>query len=181
MVGGDDVARAVLRGERKLVVGPGPTVEDIIRQMPSSLPPLYGKVVKGLNLKPNKVKSVKDTIKFGGYNGVDGDIVELFAEDDFRLTKMATVDLVQFDRNPSYDEILAWAKKNGEKKPILPKHIFALGIQHPDEQRNAPIVALGSVRHGLVLCLDGYSTWRVLRRSSVQSSWLRHCLFGFLS
>ena len=91
------------------------------------------------------------------------------------------VDRVRFDRDQYYDEILAWAKENGNKKPILPKHLFGIGIQHPEEQRNAPIVAFGSVQRGYALCLLGSSDWRSLRRSAVQSDWGRVCLFGFLS
>ena len=181
IVGGTSIARAVLRGERKLIAGPGPTVEDIISQIPSSLPPLVGTLINTLRLKPNKLKSVAEAIKLGEYNGHDGEIVTLFADDEVRLTKAVRVDLIQYDHNPSYDEILIWAKANGERKPIFPKHIYATGIQHREEQRRAPIVGLGSVQRGNVLYLNGNSDWRNLNHNSVQSNWNRNCLFGFLS
>lgn len=175
VVGGTDTARAVLRGERKL------TVEEIVRQQPAPKPPLVGNFVKTLQLNPYKVKSVKDAIKLGKYNSHDGDIVQLFASDDVGLTEAVSVDLVRFDRDLFYDEMLAWAKENGDKKPIMPKHLYAIGIQHPEEQRKAPIVALGSVQHGSVLYLSGYSVWRNLNRNAIESGWNRDCLFGFLS
>ncbi len=175
IIGGTDVARAVLRGERKLMV------EQVVRQQPAAKPPLVGTLVKTLHLKSNKVKSIKDGIKLGKYDGHDGDIADLFKEDEVALTELVSVDLWQFDRDPYYDEMIAWAKENGNKQPVLTKHILAIGIQHPEEQRNAPIVALGSVQHGYVLCLDGGSDWRYLRRDAVRSGWDRDCLFGFLS
>ena len=51
-VGGDEVARAVLRGERKL------TIEQIVRQQPTAKPPLVGILVKTLHLNPYKVESI---------------------------------------------------------------------------------------------------------------------------
>lgn len=174
VIGGTDVARAVLRGERKL------TVEPVAQQRPASKPPLVGTVVKELRLDPYQAKSIAEAIKLGKYDYHDSDIVQLFKSEEVGLFKPVYVNLVQFDRDPFYDEMVAWAKMNG-KKPILPKHLFAVGIQHPEEQRQAPIVALGSVRHGNVLYLYGPSDWRNLDRDTVQSRWIRNCLFGFLS
>ncbi|GEM_PF-3191771 len=175
VVGGTEVARAVFRGEKKI------TVQDIVRQQPPPKPPLVGTVVKTITLKPYNVKSVAEAIKLGKYDGVDGDIAALFADDEVGLTKPQKVVFVEFDRNWTDAEVLAWAKENGDKKPLLPKHIYGIGIQYPEEQRKAPIVGLGSVRDGRVLCLIGRSDWRILDRYSVSFDWLRLFLVGFLS
>ncbi len=175
IVGGEEIARAVLRGDKKI------TVEDVVRQQPPTKPPLIGTVVTTLTLKPYSAKSVAEAIKLGKYNGVDDDIVTLFADDEVGLATAVNVTLVQFDRYSFANEVLDWAKANGDKKPILPKHIHAIGIQHCEEQRKLPIVGLGSVRGGRVLCLFGNSVWRGLLRVSVSVDWDRLCLFGFLS
>lgn len=176
IVGGVDAARETLRGERKL------TNEKVMRPShPAALPPLVGTVVKTLRLKPNKVSSVAEAIQLGNYDGHDGAIVQLFADDEAGLAEAVNVDLVQFDRDPLYDEMLAWAEANNNRAPILPKHIYAIGKQYPKDQRVAPIVGLGSVRGGHVLYLYGYSRWRRLCRSMVEGGWGRDCLFGFLS
>ena len=78
-------------------------------------------------------------------------------------------------------KILALLAVKKEKKPILPKHIYSIGIQHPEEQSSAPIVGLGSVQHGDVLYLFGVSDWRFLRLNTVQSNWSRRALVCFLS
>lgn len=154
--------------------------EEIVRQQPTPKPPLVGTVVKTLHLKPNKMQSIKNAIKLGKYDGVTGDIVELFASDEVSLTEAADIQLVQFDRDPFYDEMLAWGTANN-KKPMLGKHLHAIAVQYPEEHCLAPIVALGSVQHGSVLSLRGNSFWRYLNRYTGQSRWYRSCLFGFLS
>ncbi|OGH88357.1 MAG: hypothetical protein A3J93_04875 [Candidatus Magasanikbacteria bacterium RIFOXYC2_FULL_42_28] len=174
MLGGADVARAIFRGERKLVV------EDVTRPALTPPSPLIGTVVRTLVLQPYKVSSVAEAIKIGKYDGTDDNIVRQFANDEVGLAKPASVILVQFDRDPFREEMLAWGKENA-KPPILPKHLLAIGVQHPDEQRNAPIVELGSARDGSVLYLYGDSDWRGLYLDTVKGRWRRRFLFGFLS
>lgn len=174
IMGGVGVARSVLRGERKLVV------EDAQPSAPATPAPIVGTMVKTLHLMPYAAASVADAIALGRYNGVTEDIVRLFVDDEVGLTAEVGVDLFQFDRSSSNEDLSAWAKANA-RQPILPKHVLAIGAQHPDEQRNAPIVALGSVRGGCVLYLYGGSGWRRLYRDTVKSGWHRDYLFGFLS
>lgn len=177
IIGGIDIARAVLRGERKLIV----EAVAVQKSEPPSKPALVGTLVKTLVLKPYKAKSVADAIKLGKYDGVDHGIAELFAEDGVGLGEETRIDLYQFNRDPEYsEEVLEWAKDNGNKKPILPPHIYGIGIQHPEDQRRNPIVELGSVRSGEVLCLYGGSGWRSLDRGSFRLGWGRFYLFGFL-
>lgn len=175
VIGGTDVARSVLRGERKL------TVEEIVRQQPTAPLPFFGTFVKKVVVPPYKAESIAKAIEFGRYDGVDGDIVTIFADDEVGLTEEVGVDLFQFNRNWTYDEVAAWAKANGEKKPILPKHIHGIGIGLPGEQRLSSIMETGSVRDGLLLYLLGGSGWRCLGRGAVARRWRRGYLVGFLS
>lgn len=174
VIGGVDVARAVLRGECKLTVG------QVVVPQPPTQTDLVGNVVKTLVIKPFKTKSISDTVKQGKYDGVDGDIVSLFADDGHSLDKEVRIELVQFSRDlKSSQEVLDWGKANG-KKPMLPVHTYGIGIQHPAVQRDNLVVALGSVRAGRVLCLYGSSDWRRLYRDSFAGAWGRYCLFGFV-
>lgn len=180
IIGGDKVARAVLSGECGIIVEPK---EPPLPRRPVPEPPIVGTLVKTLDLKSNNVRSHKHAIKLGKYDTCDKRIITLFVDDEADLAESMSVDLYQFDRSPSYDEILAWAKGNGDKKPIMPKHIHAIGIQYPEEQRQAPIVALGSVRHGNVFHLYGYPDYRHLDYRSVRHgiNCRNDSLFGFIS
>jgi len=169
-IGGTEVTRKVLRGKKKIIV------QDIARQQP----PLVGTIVKTLTLKPFRAESVADAIRQGRYNYVHFKIVRLFTSNEVNITTEVKVDLVGFDRDWSNEDVSVWAKANGGKKPILPKHIYAIGIQHPEEQRHARIVGHGSVRAGNILCLRGDSGWRILDRYPVSYDWGRDCLVGFL-
>lgn len=162
--------------------------ELVARQQPA-ITPLVGTLVKKLVIKPYRAKSIAHAIKLGKYNNANSSsaklviksITRIFADDDVCLTEKVIVDLFQYDRNWSYYEVMAWAKENGNKKPILPKHIFGISIQHPKEQRKTPIVAIGSVWRSHMLYLCGNSNWRCLNRCSVASGWNRYGLVGFLS
>ncbi len=155
-------------------------VEQIVHKQPVPKSPLVGIVVKTLHLELYMAESIRRAIELGNYDGYGNDIIRTFALDEVGLTEVASVDLVQFDRDPNYQEILAWAEENGEKKPIRPKEIFGIGIKHPDEQRKYPIVGVGSVRRGGVLYLRGDSGSRYLNADSVEGRWNRICRFGFL-
>jgi hypothetical protein len=175
IIGGVDVARAVLRDERKL------TVEEIVRQQPPANPPLVGTLIKKLVVKPYKAESLAKAIELGVYGGHDDDIITIFAGDEVGLTEEVSVDLFRFSREWTFDEVVDWAKNNGDRKPLLPKHIHGIGIQFPGEQREAPILEIGSVRRHRVLCLIGDSDWRYLRCCTVGGYWAPDFLVGFLS
>lgn len=174
VVGGVDVARAVLRGERKL------TIEEIVRQAPPPKSPLVGSVVKVIHLTPYQAKSFADAVKRGNYDNDTADLVRQFGKDEVGLDAAVDIHLVQFDRDPWNDEMIAWGAES-HKKPMQNKHLLGIGIQQPEEQRKALIVELGSARGGRVLYLYGDSDWRSLRRGSLEVGWDRDYLFGFVS
>jgi hypothetical protein len=142
--------------------------------------PLVGTIVKTVIVAPYQVKSIAEAVKLGKYDDHARNIPELFAEDEIGLTESSKVNFVCFNRNVETDEVLAWGEEN-KAKPILPKHAYGIGIQHPNEQCNAPIVALGSFRYGRVLVLYGDGGWRSLNCNTVRFRWPRGFLFGFVS
>ncbi len=173
MVGGDEVARAVLRGERKLVVQPG-------------YPSLVGTLVKTLHLKPYKVKSYEEFLELSKCKACrDPDYGNLFIapEDELCLTEAVSVDLFQFDTSPGNNWVLKWAKDNG-KKPIKPRHIYAIAIQHREELllHDKTIVELRSNRRNC--CLTSNSGQLSLSRIQLNESPVWNgdkTLFGFVS
>ncbi len=140
---------------------------------------IAGTVVKILHLKPNNVKSVEDAIQLGKYFDYNKDIPKLFADCEVGLDEAVDIHLVEFNRGPSYySELFAWATAN-EKKPMQAKHIFAIGIQHPNKDSSL-IVEVGSTGHGDALCIYG-NGFQNLSRYVVGGNWDRSHLFGFIS
>lgn len=110
-----------------------------------------------------------------------GDLIRQFAKERVGLDKPVKIDLVGFDREWWDDEARAWGKANGRPKTIETCHTMGIAIGLPGEQRENPIVALGSQQQGDVLCLYGCSGWRNLDRHTVEGFWHRHSLVGFVS
>ncbi len=179
MIGGVEIAREVLRGKRKLRV-----TKTVVHKPGQE--PLVGTVIKTLCLKPSKARSVKELIKLGEYTGHRHDeILEKFKSEEVGFAEAVKVGLVRFNRSSYRSEILTWAKKNGNKQLILPKHLFEIGIQHPKEQIKNKLVALGPVDRFLspILYLEGYSptNMRDLNYVDLNERFNQYWLFGFLS
>lgn len=145
--------------------------------------PLVGTVVKVLHLNPYKAKDFAAAVRLGKFDNARdlADLIRQFSDDEMGLKEAVDIHLVQFDRKSWHEERLAWGKENA-KKPMVNKHLLGIGIQHPEERCQAPIVEDGSVQDGHVLCLlDGDSIWRRLGSGTVAHVWDRDCLFGFVS
>lgn len=152
--------------------------EEIVRQQSAQPPPLVGTVVKTLHLSPYEATSFAEAIKAGKYGESTAETLPHCAADEAGLAYAADVDLVQFDRDSRYDEMLTWGRVN-RKQPIRPRHLLGIGSQHPDEQRKVPIVAIGSARFDYVLSLSGGFGWRRLDLHFTGHSFPQGCLFGF--
>ena len=176
-VGGVEVARAVLRGERKL------SVEAASQPQPPVRPPLTGRVVKTLTVPAYGAEDFAEAVQLGKFDNERdlGDTTRQFGKEQVGLDKPVQIDLVEFDRDWWKDEAVAWGVANGHKKPIDPAHLLGISTGLPNEQRERPIVELGSVRDGRVLCLGGNSGWRRLGRDTVEGDWRRDYLVGFVS
>ncbi|MBI2552309.1 hypothetical protein HYW17_03375 [Candidatus Uhrbacteria bacterium] len=173
VVGGVDVARAVLRGERTL------TINQIARpEQPK--PPLAGKVVKTIIVPAYTAEDFAEAVRLGKFDNDTGNIVRQFAKEWVGLDKSVRIDLVEFNRDWWRNEAIAWGVANG-KEPIAVAHLMGIAAGLPNEQRERFIVELGSVRDGLVLYLRGSSGWRGLGRGAVRGAWARDSLVGFVS
>lgn len=140
--------------------------------------PLVGTVVKTIHVNPYEAKDMNEAFKLGKFDDGNGDPDRLFEDEVMGLAEAVDIQLVQFDR-PNYDDILAWAKENG-KKPILPRHLFGIGIQFVNQRFNAIIIELGSIRRGLALSFnDAIWDWRYIQYSSVLEMHQAR-LFGFI-
>lgn len=179
---GDVNVRRLLAGELRLMIEE--TVEEIVPQQPVAKPPLIGTVVKTLHLNPYKAKWAENAIVRGRYSNQTSALISIarrFASDEVGLIEPVSVELVQFNRDPNYDEVLVWAKENLQN-PILPKHLYAIGFQHAKEQHKATIVAFGSVRDQEVLTLSSFAGRRYLHSTLVATRWPKEeCPFGFFS
>jgi len=182
IIGGDEVARAVLSGECGIIVEPKEPPLPV--QKPPKLP-LVGTVVKTLYLKPDRVKSFKKGIKRGKYNTqsvTTGYSPRKFTHDEVDLIEPVSVDLIQFNQRASYDEMLVWAKENGGKVWMQFKHLFAIGIQHTEEQRGVSIMAIGSEDPNAYGAYEFSSGQRHLYKTAKSGTdWSEISLFGLLN
>lgn len=176
-VGGVDMARAVLRGECNLIVEAAPKPQTPART------PLVGCVVQTIIVPAYAASDFAEAVRLGSFDSVDslGYTTSQFGKERVGLAKPVKIALVEFNGNWWKDEAIAWGKENGNKRPIAVAHLMGIAIGLPNEQREHPIVELGSVRDGLVLCLVGDSDWRYLRRDTGEGNWGRNYLVGFVS
>ena len=90
---------------------------------------------------------------------------------------------LEFDHDPGSEEVLAEAQRQGLERPLYEDALF-FGEQHPEEQRNAPIVFLHKpwqCPHGLlrVLVLDCDDGNRLIL-NYFDGSWRQRCRFAFV-
>jgi hypothetical protein len=140
-------------------------------------------VVKTITVPAYSAADFAEAVRLGKFDNERdlGDLIRQFAKELVGLAKPTKVDLVGFDRDWWNDEAIAWGVENGNKSPIQTAHTMGIAIKLPNEQREAPIVALGSVQQGNVLYLNGNSDWRNLNRNTVKDNWNRNYLVGFVS
>lgn len=90
--------------------------------------------------------------------------------------------LVEFDHEPTKDEVLAEFKEHGLERPEV-EDILAFGAAHPDVQRKFPVVALiprpwrRQDGYEYVPDLGKYVEGRYLSISCIDSGWLRRSRF----
>lgn len=88
---------------------------------------------------------------------------------------------LEFDHEPDSEEVLAEAARQSLERPRYEDALF-FGEQHPEEQRECPIVFLHEPTHCnlrvlVLLCLD----WgRVLDLNYFDGVWRRQCRFAFV-
>lgn len=128
----------------------------------------------------NRERSRSEMVKAGRYDYVNSNITE---ENSPVVEGEAEVEavLVHLDRVASDEEVLAEMERLG-LRPATMDELNAFGEQHPDRQREYPIIALGSVWAGrdgrrLVGCLWEGGLGRGLRLVWLGDGWRAYCRF----
>ncbi|MBI4993860.1 hypothetical protein HZC33_02815 [Candidatus Wolfebacteria bacterium] len=95
-------------------------------------------------LSVNYNRSIEDSIKVGKYDSVNSDIASEHFQSNETGEKKVAIELFHFNKEMDTNEALVELDKQGYR-PITLKELLALGEEHPNLQREFPIVALGSV------------------------------------
>ena len=176
LIGGIEIARGAFRGEYRI------TVVRVDQPKPAPKPTLVGRVAKTIIIPAYSAAGFAEAVRLGNFDNARdlGDIIRLWGNEPVGLDKPVKIDLVEFNREWWNDEALAWGTENN-KRPMETSHTIGIAAGLPEEQRARPIVQVGSVSHGRVLCLSGNSGYRYLSRGTVGSGWNRLYLVGFVS
>jgi len=97
-----------------------------------------------LSVTVNRDRTIAEGIKAGEYNWSNDSINDKNFKRTGKGTEVTEIILVHFDKSMSTDKAL----KELEKRNLRPadlQELLAIGEQHPDKQRQFPIIALGSV------------------------------------
>lgn len=140
---------------------------------------LAGTTTRVLVVEPYRVLNFAHVCKLGKFTGCDPAVKGWFDSGEIYLPEETDIRLVQFDRGVSGDAIVTWGKKN-KKMPIQPAHLLGIGIQYPREQLKTPIVALGALKEGCMLCLGGHEEWRPVCQLTPGELLEGRYLFGFI-
>ena len=126
-------------------------------------------------------RTLGQMIEAGHYNYADKSITPK----NFPLTGEGQVELdlclVHFNRDITSEAAMKELEKMGMRPATLPE-LLALGEKYPEEQRQYPMIALGSVwrsPHGdrSVPCLGGWRGGRLLSLRWFGGGWIADCRF----
>jgi hypothetical protein len=95
--------------------------------------------------------------------------------------QQVVIELLEFDYDPSTEQVLKEARKRGLERPVYEDALF-FGEQFPEEQRKYPVVFLHEDPYGRlgVIVLYGNSSKRHLNLNNFRRSWGRRCRFAFV-
>ncbi len=123
-----------------------------------------------------------ELVRLGNYDWSD----EWITDERFPMKKHKpvdrTVELIEFDHDPTSEEVLEELTRRGLERPTY-EDAFYFGIQHPEEQRGHPVVFLHERvldPYGLrfVLVLREYAGERLLFLRWFDVRWFRSCAFA---
>lgn len=126
--------------------------------------------------------SVSELVKRGQYDYWN----DWITDERFPLHEHVSVDymikLVEFDHDPSSDEVLREFTRRGLERPTYENALY-FGVQHSGEQRKQPIVflhepVLGPDDRHRILVLDGKAGKRYLQLNNFDGTWNRRCVFA---
>jgi len=135
-----------------------------------------------LSVTVNRDRTIAEGIKAGEYNWSNDSINDKNFKRTGKGTEVTEIILVHFDKSMSTDKAL----KELEKRNLRPadlQELLAIGEQHPDKQRQFPIIALGSVWQNpvgnrLVPFLGRNDSRRGLNLDWVGGDWRDVCRFA---
>jgi hypothetical protein len=109
---------------------------------------------------------------------------ENFPADRAAPARVRRVVLLEFARPVAFEEVVAEAVRRGLARPTYEDALY-FGIEHPDAQREAPIVFLHEPWVGYfgrrdVLCLWDNAGRRELGLDGFDDTWRRGCRFAFV-
>lgn len=131
----------------------------------------------------NYDQTVEEMVESGKYSFANSNITSQNFHIQQSGTHQVEVILVHFDQEMTSDQVKTKLDEMGLRPAELPE-LLALGTNHPDLQRQFPIIALGSVwqsPYGHLYCpyLYGYSDRRELRLFWLEYRW--HAFSRFLA
>ncbi len=112
----------------------------------------------------NYDRSIVDSIKAGAYDWSNGKITDVNFPSSEKGTQEVEFGLFHFNRDISSEDAKAGMKAEGFR-PATMKELLAYGEKHPEEPREFPIVALGSVAALGRYQFFGYLRWGSSERS----------------
>lgn len=129
-------------------------------------------------------KTTEDAIKAGKYDWSNNSINSLNFPMRSQSAGKRMVELIEFDHNPTSEEVFVEAEKRGLERPVY-EDAFNFGEQFPDKQRERPIVFLhepwqNPYGDGRVIVLSGLSSERSLNLDYFDGRWDRGCVFAFV-
>lgn len=153
-----------------------------------SVPGCTSRLIKTLTVTlVGKATDAKELIAQGAYDGCVDPLITVLRFPVIQPHDPVTVqlELFQFDHNMWWDDVIKERTRHNLDEPTF-EHGLYLGIQHPDEQRQHPIVIThqpvpnplmrpsgGSV----VLVLEGSADCRMLALGSINHGWITDNFF----
>ena len=133
--------------------------------------------------------TASELVKQGNYDSSDDSITDKRFPIGENAPRTRTLELVEFDYDPSTEEVLAEFERRGLEPPDYVDALY-FGIQYPEEQRKRLITVflhepvrvpggnlMGTGGYGF-LEISGNRTWRTLRLVLYPRRWSRTCVFA---
>jgi hypothetical protein len=142
------------------------------------------KPINTFTINVNYDLPLEEMVKAGKYDWVNREITTDKFPSKRKGTAVIDVDLIFFNRDMEWDEVLLALDKMGYRPAELPE-LLAFGAKYPDIQKNFPIVAFGSVGHNseghnIVVGLFSDYGGRGLRLYWLDSRWRANYRFAVL-
>lgn len=167
----------------------GCTDEEIHSLVTAKVRPAMEKIVDAVaelirTAKIGDGRSTEELVRAGNYNYANPDINSRNFPVRPTNCGMREIVLLEFDHDPTSEEVLAEAKKQDLERPVYEDALY-FGVEHPEVQRERPVVFLHEPwrnPHGgrYVLYLWSSAGYRRLGLDCFDGRWYRVCRFAFV-